>query len=146
MPTDGTRPDSPDAPEPRPRVLVVDDHALMLELAARALEEEFTVVALLRDVESLMEQWATARPDVVVLDVSLAVSSGFEAARRLRAAGCGAPIVFLSVHEDREFVREAWQVGAVAYVSKRDLVTSLVDAVHAALAGRRYVSSAIGSL
>ena len=126
-----------------PRVLVVDDYALMLEQVARVLREEFTIVALLRDVESLMAEWEKARPDVIVLDVSLTVGSGYEAARRLRGAGCTTPIVFLSVHEATDFVRAAWAVGGIGYVAKRDLDLALVSAVRAALRGRRYVSPAI---
>jgi len=129
----------------RPRVLVVDDHALMLEHAAGALEEEFTVVALFREVEPLMNEWEAARPDVIVLDVSLTNCSGFDVAGRLRASGCGVPIVFLSVHEAPEFVRAAWEAGGTAYVAKRDLGRDLVPAVRAALRGRRYVSAAIAA-
>jgi DNA-binding NarL/FixJ family response regulator len=51
--------------------------------------------------------------------------------------------VFLSVHEATEFVHAAWEVGAMAYVAKRDLNCALVPAVRAALRGRRYVSAAI---
>jgi two-component system nitrate/nitrite response regulator NarL len=127
----------------RPRVLVVDDHARVLEHTARVLEGEFTVVACLRDAESLLSAWPEARPDVVVLDVSLAAGNGFDAAVQLRAAGCGAAIVFLSVHEAREFVRAGWDAGASAYVAKRDVNRALVPAIRAALRGRRYVSGAI---
>jgi DNA-binding NarL/FixJ family response regulator len=129
----------------RPRVLVVDDHAQMLEHAALTLQQEFTVVARLRDVESLLDGWPSARPDVVVIDVSLTGGSGFDAAGRLRAAGCRAAIVFLSVHEEAEFVDAAWEAGGLGYVAKRDVGCALVPAVRAALRGRRYVSAAIGS-
>ena len=128
----------------RPRVLVVDDHAPMLEHAALTLQEEFTVVARLRDVESLMDSWSDAQPDVVVIDVSLSSCSGFDAAGRLRAAGCDAAIVFLSVHEEQEFVDAAWEAGGLGYVAKRDVGCGLVPAVRAALQGHRYVSAAIG--
>jgi DNA-binding NarL/FixJ family response regulator len=125
----------------RPRVLIVDDHALMLEYAARALETEFIVAGRLRDARSLMAEWEAARPDLIVLDVSLTDGNGFEVAGRLRACGCGVPIVFLSVHEGPEFVRAAWEAGAIGYVAKRDLRSGLVSAVRAGLRGRRYVSA-----
>jgi len=129
----------------RPRVLVVDDHAPMLEHAALTLQEEFTVVAQLRDVESLLDCWPAAQPDVIVIDVALTNGSGFDAAGRLRAAGCHAAIVFLSVHEEPEFVDAAWEAGGLGYVAKRDVGCALVPAVRAALRGERYVSAAIGS-
>ena len=96
MPHDGMH-QSPRAA--RPRGLVVDDHGPMLEHAALTLEEEFTVVARMRDVESLMDGWLAADPDVVVMDVALTGCSGFDAVNRLRAAGCRAAVVFLSVHQ-----------------------------------------------
>jgi DNA-binding NarL/FixJ family response regulator len=130
----------------RPRVLVVDDHGPMLEHAALTLEEEFTVVARLRDVESLMDEWVAAEPDVVVMDVALTGCSGFDAVGRLRAAGCRAAVVFLSVHEEPEFVEAGWEAGGLGYVAKRDVGCALVPAVHAALRGQRYVSAAIGSV
>jgi DNA-binding NarL/FixJ family response regulator len=130
----------------RPRVLVVDDHGPMLEYAALTLEEEFTVVARLRDVESLMDEWVAAKPDVVVMDVALTGCSGFDAVARLRAAGCRAATVFLSVHEEPEFVEAAWEAGGLGYVAKRDVGCALVPAVRAALRGQRYVSAAIGSV
>ena len=128
------------------RVLVVDDHRAMREHTALMLQRQFTVVALMHDIESLLDGWAEARPDVVVLDVSLRRGSGFEAAIRLRAAGCLAPVVFLSVHEEADFVRAAWDAGGLGYVAKRDIGCALVPAIRAALRGRRYVSAAIAAL
>jgi DNA-binding NarL/FixJ family response regulator len=127
----------------RPRVLVVDDHVALLEEVARVLETEFMVAALVSDAETLMQQWPDVQPDVIVLDISLPGCSGFEAADRLRDAGCPTPIVFLSVHEAPEFVQAAWAADATAYVAKRDLGRDLVPAIWSALDGRRYMSAAI---
>jgi DNA-binding NarL/FixJ family response regulator len=124
-------------------VLVVDDHQRMLEHVARVVREEFTVAALVGDVGSLMKAWRPARPDVVVMDVSLGDGNGFDAAGRLRDEGCCVPIVFLSVHETPEFVRAAWNAGGIGYVAKRDLGRALLPALQAALRGRRYLSPAI---
>jgi DNA-binding NarL/FixJ family response regulator len=129
----------------RPRVLIVDDHALMREHAAQALEGEFMLVGRCSNIAALMAQWESAQPQAVVLDISLTDGTGFEAAVRLRAAGCAAPIVFLSVHESPEFIRAAWAAGATGYVAKRDLHRDLTTAVRAALCGRRYVSVSIQS-
>jgi DNA-binding NarL/FixJ family response regulator len=93
-----------------------------------------------------MDEWVAAKPDVVVMDVALTGCSGFDAVARLRAAGCRAAIVFLSVHEEPEFVEAAWEAGGLGYVAKRDVGCALVPAVRAALRGQRYVSAAIGSV
>ena len=127
----------------RPRVLVVDDSAPVLGQVSRLLEKDFTVAALALDVDSLMNQWEAARPDVIVLDISLLGVSGLEAAARLRRVGCEAPIVFLTVHETPEIVRAAWAAGGLGYVAKRDLGWDLVPAIKAALRGQRFVSAAI---
>jgi DNA-binding NarL/FixJ family response regulator len=126
-------------------VLVVDDHAGMSKHIARVVRVEFTVAALVGDVQSLMQAWQFARPDVVVMDVSLGDDNGFDAAGRLREDGCHVPIVFLSVYDTPEFVRAAWNVGGIGYVSKRDLDRALVPALRAALGGRRYLSPAVVS-
>jgi DNA-binding NarL/FixJ family response regulator len=127
----------------RPRVLIVDDHVALLQEVARVLEREFVVAALVCDAETLMMEWPDVHPDVIVLDISLPGCSGFEAADRLRDAGCETPIVFLSVHEAPEFVQAAWAADGTAYVAKRDLGRDLVSAVWSALDGRRFISAAI---
>jgi DNA-binding NarL/FixJ family response regulator len=129
--------------EPLPRVLVVDDHAAMLAYVGQLLRREFTVVGLLSGVETLRDEWAAARPDVIVLDVALAGASGFDAALELREAGCTVPIVFCSVHEEPAFVIAAWEAGAFGYVAKRDMSAALVPALRAALRGRRFLSPAV---
>jgi DNA-binding NarL/FixJ family response regulator len=99
-------------------VVVLDDHAAMLEHAAVMLREDFAVVALLSDMTSLLDGWAAAQPDVIVLDISLRRGNGFEACARLRAAGCAAPVVFLSVHQEPDFVQAAWAAGGVGEVGR----------------------------
>ena len=129
--------------ERRISVLVADDHPGMLAHVAGLLDPEFTVAALVPDAESLLAGWWRARPDVIVLDMSLPRCSGLEAARRLRAADCPAPIVFLSVERDPEIVRAAWAAGARGYVAKQDVDRELMPAIHAVCAGRRFASTAI---
>ena len=125
------------------RVLLVDDHGPMLAHVAGVVEKEFTVVGVVRDVETLMTDWRAARPDVIVLDVSLPRGSGFEAAIRLRTCGCDAAIVFLSVHEEPEVVRASWVAGGLGYVAKRDLAGELLPAIRSVLRGQRYTSAAV---
>jgi DNA-binding NarL/FixJ family response regulator len=77
---------------------------------------------------------------VVVLDISMPDMDGIEAARRLRRAGCRARLVFLTVHEDPDYVRAALDAGGNAYVAKVHMASHLVAAIQEALAGRRFVS------
>jgi DNA-binding NarL/FixJ family response regulator len=131
-----------DTSEP-PRAVVVEDHAPMRAYIVKLLEKEFIVARVVADAESLLAAWREANPDVIVLDISLPGWNGFEAATRLRAAGCGAPIVFCSVHQEPEYVAAAWKVGAAGYVAKRDMSVELVSALRCALRGKRFVSTAV---
>jgi DNA-binding NarL/FixJ family response regulator len=121
----------------------VDDHAPTLAYVGELLEKEFTVAGLVADAESLLAGWAAARPDVIVLDISLPGCSGYEAAARLRDAGCAAPVVFCSMHEEPDFVRAAFEAGGLGYVAKRDLGWDLLQAIRAAIGGRRFLSAAV---
>jgi DNA-binding NarL/FixJ family response regulator len=124
-------------------VLLADDHEDFLATAARHLEGHFHVVEAVGDGQALLDQAARLDPDIVVLDISMPVLNGIEAARRLRAAGSPARIIFLTMHADPDFVRAALATGALGYVVKSRLVSDLLLSIREALAGRRFVSPCI---
>jgi DNA-binding NarL/FixJ family response regulator len=124
-------------------VLLADDHEDFLEITARLLEREFQVVKTVSDAQKLLDEVARLEPDVLVLDISMPVLNGIEAARQLKATGCRAKIVFLTLHEDPDYVRAAFAAGGVGYVVKSRLVSDLPLALREALAGRSFVSPAI---
>ena len=125
------------------RLLLADDHAAMLGKSVRLLEGEFEIVGTVGNGLDLVRLAAQLDPDVVVLDITMPGLDGIEAARRLQHAGCRAKLVFLTVHEDPDYVRAAMDAGAAAYVAKPRLASDLVRAVHAALDGRRFISSTL---
>ena len=127
----------------RVRVLLADDHAAFLAAAARILESEYDVVAAVADGRAVLDAAARLEPDILVLDISMPVLNGIEAARRLLAAGSGAKVVFVTVHEDPDSVRAALAAGAQGYVVKCRLVSDLPSALREALAGRSFVSPSI---
>jgi DNA-binding NarL/FixJ family response regulator len=127
----------------RPRVVLADDHREMLVRVTALLASEFTVVAAVGDGETLIDAEANLDPDVLVIDITMPGISGLEAAAQVRENGSQVPIVFLSVHEEREFVLAARQTGALGYVSKVRLASDLIPAVRAALDGRRFVSASV---
>jgi DNA-binding NarL/FixJ family response regulator len=129
----------------RARVLLVDDSPAVLTLVSHVLEPDFTVIGTLPDAESLVAAWPNARADVIVLDISLPGQTGLEVIGHLRAVGCHAHVVFLSVHEEPDIVSAAWAAGGTAYVAKRDLGSELVPAIRAALKGQRFISTAIAA-
>jgi DNA-binding NarL/FixJ family response regulator len=129
----------------RARVLLADDHEefLAVEVQLLELEPEFEVVRTARDGREALEQAARLSPDVVILDITMSKMDGIETARRLRAAGSGSKIVFLSVHGDPDYVRAGLAAGATGYVVKSRLASDLVPALREALAGRSFVSPSI---
>ncbi len=127
------------------RILLADDSPSMLQAARNILEPEFQVVGTVNDGEAVLEAADTLRPDVLILDISMGMLNGLEAARLLTRIGSKAKIVFLTVHQDQEFVEEAFSVGALGYVVKTRLGTDLLLAVREALMGRTFVSPDLGS-
>ena len=123
------------------RVLLADDNAAILEHVRAMLCSEFEVVGAFPEGESVLREYDRLQPDVIILDISMGRLSGIEVARRLRDTGRQAKIVFLTVHEDQEFVSAALGAGGSAYVVKSRMGTDLIDAVRAALAGKLFVSS-----
>ena len=122
----------------RPRVLLADDHAPVLQMVHDLLEPQCDVVGMVEDGKAVVAAAQRLRPDVIVLDISMPVMSGIEAARRL--AKTGARIVFLTLHFDPELVEVAFDAGALAYVVKERAAEDLLPAIHEALEGRIFVS------
>ncbi len=127
----------------RPRVLLADDHLIMREKVTWILESEFDIIGAVPDGEALLKEATELDPDIVILDISMPGLPGIEAARRLREAGSRAKIVFLTVHEDPDYVREALATGALGYVVKRRLASDLLIAMREVLEGRLFISPPI---
>jgi DNA-binding NarL/FixJ family response regulator len=112
----------------------------MLDVTVRLLERDHEVVATAVDGAAVLDAVAALRPDVVVLDISMPGLTGIEAARRLKASGSNARIVFLTVHKDPHIAAESFAVGGSAFVTKSRVTTDLRLAISEALAGRTFVS------
>jgi DNA-binding NarL/FixJ family response regulator len=126
--------------EAKPRILLADDHAAALEQATRVLSERNEVAGAVSNGLELLEAAERLDPDVIVLDISMPGLGGFDAAHRLKRSGCRSKLVFLTVWEDPDFLREAMELGADAYVVKSRLALDLLPAVSEAFAGRKFVS------
>jgi len=134
--SDSYEPASGDAP----RVLLVDDNQMTLARARSVLSAHCAVVGTAGDGYAALEAAAAQNPDVVVLDISMPGMNGFELAKRLRAAGSTARLVFLTVHEDEELILAARNAGGIGYVVKTRLASDLALAVREACAGRPFQS------
>jgi DNA-binding NarL/FixJ family response regulator len=130
----------------RIRVLVADDNMPMLDAVVETLKPEFDVVGTVSDGHSLILAVELLGPDVLILDISMPILNGIDAARLLKESGTSAKIVFLTVHEDRDFVRDSLAAGALGYVIKPRFQTDLPMAIREAIAGRVFISPTIPEL
>lgn len=127
------------------RVYLVDDHPIVRK-GLRALLEEQTDMLVVGEAGSGQQAVSAAlaaRPDVVVMDISMPDINGIEATRQLSGQ---TRVVILSVHSNRDYVRQALRAGAVGYVVKDAVLTDLVAAVRAAVSGHGFLSPAISGL
>jgi CheY-like chemotaxis protein len=125
----------------RPRVIVADDHPLILKTAAAILNRHCEVVAAFPSGAGVAEAAATFNPDVVVLDIAMPQVDGYETATQIRAGGSSMPIVFLSNHVGDDFILKALSVGASAFVPKPRMHSDLIEAIGHALDGRTFLPS-----
>src|SRR5881397_4197933 len=95
-----------------PRVLLADDHTLLLDAFEKLLAEECDVVGAVSNGHALLEAAAKLRPDVVVVDIAMPLLNGIDAARRLRQLHPDIRIVFLTMNEDPDVAAEAFRAGA----------------------------------
>jgi DNA-binding NarL/FixJ family response regulator len=123
-----------------PRVLLVDDNEAMLSRAAAVLRSSCTIVGTARDGRAALAAAAELSPDIIVLDISMPGMTGLEVAATLREAKSTAAVIFLTVHEEEEFLTVARESGGLGYVVKPRLSTDLVEAVREARAGRSFIS------
>jgi DNA-binding NarL/FixJ family response regulator len=125
----------------RARILLADDHKEMRDRVVQVLEEEFEMLDAVADGQALLEAASELKPDLCLVDVSMPIVNGLEVAVRLKKRGSKAKVVFLSIHEDVDFVRAAYDAGGSAYVVKRRMASDLLKAIRAVLAGRTFTSS-----
>ncbi len=123
-----------------PRVLLADDHPAVLNRVASLLESTCEIVGKVVDGRALLEASTNLHPEILVVDISMPVMSGIEVAQQLKKSGDKAKIVFLTVHEDPDFVQAAMAAGACGYVIKSRLATDLLSAIRAALLGQCFIS------
>ena len=124
----------------RPRVLLADDHKLLLEAFRKLLEPECEIVGSVTDGRALVATAQQFRPDVIVLDISMPLLNGLDAARQIKQRLPAVKLIFLTVNEDPDLVTEAFRVGGSAYLLKNSAASELFKAIEEVLQGRVYLT------
>jgi len=127
----------------RPRVLLADDHKIVLEGLRSLLEPEFEIVGAVEDGRALVAEAKRLGPDVVVADISMPGLNGIDAARQIRKMDERMKIVFLTMHADVSYAAEAFNAGATGFVLKHSAPQELITAIREAMQGRTYVTPII---
>ncbi len=127
----------------KPRVLLADDHQIVLEGLKSLLADEFDVVGSVQDGRALVDQAATLHPDVIVADISMPQLNGIEAARQIKQTDQNIKIVFLTMHPDATYAANAFEAGASGFVLKHAAPSELITAIKEAMKGQTYVTPLI---
>ena len=131
---------SKDRNKAKPRLLLADDHELMVQGLRSLLVHDFDLVATVNDGRAAVAAFDRLRPDLLLLDVALPLLNGIEAARQVKLIVPEARIIFVTMHADPNYVEEAFRVGACGYVLKHAAAGELIDAINRVLDGGRFVS------
>jgi DNA-binding NarL/FixJ family response regulator len=124
----------------RPRVLLADDHALLLGAFEKLLGGDYDVVGQVSDGRAVVAAAETLKPDLIVLDISMPLLNGLEAGRQIKQRFRHIKLVFLTMNEDPDLAAEAFRSGASAYVLKRSATSELLTALREVLQGRSYIT------
>ncbi len=123
----------------RPKILLADDHKMFAQGLRSLFEDDFELLATVEDGQALVEAASRLNPDIIIVDISMPVLNGFDAARQLKKAGCKAKIIFLTMHADAGLVAEALRCGASGYVLKQSVGEELISAITQVGEGKVYL-------
>ncbi len=129
----------------KPAVLIADDHVLVGQGLASLIADKFDVISTVESGKDLLKIAATSVPDLALMDISMPDMTGLETAQKLLEMVPSCKVIFVSMHSNPEFVREAFAAGATGYVLKRAAASELLDAMQEVLKGNVYISQQIAS-
>ena len=125
------------------RVLLADDHKIILEGLKNILEQEFELIGTVENGRDLVEKAIKLHPDVIVVDISMPLLNGIEAVRQIKRTNEQIKVIFLTMHLDVSYATMAFEIGASGYVLKNSASRELITAIHEAIKGRIYITPKI---
>ena len=129
----------------RPRVLLADDHALLVGAFEKLLAGECDIVGQVNDGRALVAEAARLQPDVIVLDISMPLLNGLEAGRQIKQQFRNIKLIFVTMNEDPDLAAEAFRAGASGYVLKRSAAAELTTAIREVSLGRSYITPLVAT-
>jgi DNA-binding NarL/FixJ family response regulator len=127
----------------RSKILIADDHGMVIDGLRALLEPEYEVAGAVNDGRSVLPEAQRLKPDIVIIDISMPLLNGLDCTRQLRDAGCAAKILILTMHPDATMAQEALSAGASGYLLKSSPGSELKAALREVLLGRTYLSPAV---
>jgi DNA-binding NarL/FixJ family response regulator len=127
-----------------PRLILADDHTILVEAFRKLLEPQYEVVGTVSDGRALLEIAPQLNPDVAIIDIGMPLMNGLEAGLRLKGLIPSVKLIFLTMNEDPDLAVEAMRSGASAYLLKSSAAEELLRAIHTALKGKSYITPQIG--
>jgi DNA-binding NarL/FixJ family response regulator len=126
-----------------PRLLLADDHPIVIAGLREVLGSRFEIAGTAEDGRTLLELAPVLQPDVILLDITMPLLNGLTAARQLAKRLPKTKLIFLTMHSDADYVKEAFRAGASGYILKRSVASELVTAIEEVLKGRTYLTPVI---
>lgn len=127
----------------KPRVLMADDHSILLAGVRKLIEDRCEVVGMVEDGRALLEAADRLRPDLIILDISMPMLNGLDAARQIKKARPDVKVLFLTMHASARYAMEAFKAGANGYLLKQSAASELPQAIDAILQGNHYLTPSI---
>lgn len=127
----------------KPRLLIADDHSIMLAGLRKLVEGTCDVVGAVEDGRALVEAAERLRPDLILIDISMPLLNGMDAARLIKKSVPDAKLIFLTMHASPIFATEALQAGASGYLLKQSAASELPYAIETVLKGQTYLTPTI---
>jgi DNA-binding NarL/FixJ family response regulator len=132
-------------PFARARVLIADDHPSWLDRVTALLKSSFDLVGVANDGQTLVSEARRLQPDLIVLDITMPILNGIEAAHEIHETRPDIKLVFLTVHEGPEYIRACFAEGGLGFVKKARLRRDLLLAIREALLGRTFISPSVAN-
>ncbi len=126
------------------RVLLGDDHVLILDGLRSALQSQYEIVGVAKDGRALVQETERLKPDLVIIDISMPLLNGFEAAKQIKKSLPQTKLIFLSQHLNPAYLKQALRLGASGYVLKSGATEELQQAIATVQRGKTYITPAFG--